>query len=172
MPRMTSDELREILERGTRKLDMTIAEDAKTEIAHLSQGFPSYTHRLGLYASRIAIREKRDEVCKPDVNHAIKKTVEETEQSLLDDYQKAVTSPQAKNLYERVLLACALAEIDQFGFFKAADVKEPMSKIMSKKYEIPRFAKHLSDFCDRSRGNVLKRTGVKRKYIYRFTSTQ
>ena len=170
MPRMTLEELREILEKGTRKLDMTITEDAKSEIACLSQGFPSYTHRLGLYASRSAIGEKRDKVGDLDVKHAIKKTVEETEQSLLDDYQKAVTSPQTKNLYERVLLACALAEIDQFGFFKAADVKKPMSKIMGKKYEIPSFAKHLSDFCDQSRGGVLKRTGAKRKYSYRFTS--
>ena len=170
MPRMTLDELREVLEKGTDKLDMTITVNAKDKIAKLSQGFPSYTHRLGLYAARAAIRDTRSEIGEADVMLAIKEAVDATEQSLQNDYRKAVTSPQAKNLYEHALLACALAESDQFGFFKAADVKEPMSRIMGKKYEIPSFAKHLSDFCDQSRGSVLTKTGVKRKYSYRFTS--
>ena len=170
MPRMTPNELKEILEKGTHKLGMTITEDAKGEIAKLSQGFPSYTHRLGLYSFRAAIKERRREVGELDVQRAIEETIERTEQSLQNDYRKAITSPQAKNLYEHVLLACALADSDQFGFFKAADVKEPMSKIMGKRYEIPSFAKHLSDFCDQSRGSVLKRIGAKRKYSYRFTS--
>ena len=170
MPRMTPSELMEIIEKGTHKLGMMITEDAKAEIARLSQGFPSYAHRLGLYSTRNAIRQRREEIGKLDVQQAIQETVERTEQSLQNDYRRAVTSPQTKNLYEHVLLACALAESDQFGFFKAADVRVPMSKIMGKKYEIPSFAKHLSDFCDPSRGSVLKKTGVKRKYSYRFTS--
>ena len=170
MPRMTPYELMEIIEKGTHKLGMTITEDAKGEIAKLSQGFPSYAHRLGLYSSRTAIRQRREEIDKLDIKQAIQETVQRTEQSLQNDYRRAVTSPQTKNLYEHVLLACALAESDQFGFFKAASVREPMSKIMGKKYEIPSFAKHLSDFCDQPRGSVLKKTGAKRKYSYRFTS--
>ena len=170
MPRMTQDELIEIIEKGTTKLDMTINTKAKNEIARLSQGFPSYTHRLALYATRSAIRSKRKGIRAIEVQKAIKETVDNTEQSLQSDYRRAITSPQANNLYESVLLACALVETDQFGYFKAADVKEPMSSVMRKKYEIPSFAKHLNDFCDPSRGCVLKKEGMKRKYLYRFTS--
>ena len=170
MPRMETSELHEILEKGTNKLGMTIDADAKSKIAVLSQGFPSYTHRLGLHAARVAAEDRRLQIKISDVKPAIREAVDNAQQSLQDNYRKAVTSPQTNNLYARVLLACALAKNDQFGYFKAADVKKPMSQIMRKKYEIPSFAKHLNDFCDLSHGCVLKKEGVKRKYLYRFTS--
>ena len=62
MPRMTLEELMEILEKGTRKLGMSITEVCQRRDCTSLTGIPSYTHRLGLYASRNAIREKRDEV--------------------------------------------------------------------------------------------------------------
>jgi Cdc6-like AAA superfamily ATPase len=170
MPRMQLDELHEILDRGTKKLRMRIETDARATIARLSQGFPTYTHRLGLNAARSAIADKRLVIDLDDVNAAIKDTVANTQQSLQDDYRKAITSSQPNNLYERVLLACALAKRDQFGYFAAADVTEPLSAIMNKSYEIPSFAKHLKHFCDPDGGEVLKREGVARKYRYRFKS--
>ncbi len=45
-----------------------------------------------------------------------------------------------------------------------------MSMIMKRRYDIPSFAKHLNDFCDPSRGSVLRKEGVKRRYRYRFTN--
>lgn len=170
MPRMEPGELHEILERGTEKLGMSIDSAAKTKIAVLSQGFPSYTHRLGLHAARIAVEDRRLQIAVSDVNPAIREAVGNAQQSLQDSYRKAVTSPQTNNLYAQVLLACALAKNDQFGYFKAADVKEPMSRIMHKRYGIPSFSKHLNDFCAQDHGCVLKKEGVKRKYLYRFTS--
>ena len=170
MPRMEPSELHEILDKGTRKLGMTIDTDARSKIAVLSQGFPSYTHRLGLYAARIALGHSRLRIENCDVNPAIEEAVTDAQQGLKNNYRKAVASPQKNNLYERVLLACALAKNDQFGYFKAADVKKPMLEIMEKPYEIPSFARHLSAFCDSSRGCVLKKEGVKRKHIYRFNN--
>ena len=128
MPRMKPNELREIIDKGTNKLNMTIDANAKSTIAVLSQGFPSYTHRLGLHAARIALGHRRLHIEDCDVSLAIKKAVTDAQQSLQDDYKKAVTSPQQHNLYERVLLACALAKNDQFGYFKAADVKKTYVK--------------------------------------------
>ena len=170
MPRMKPSELCDIIDKGTNKLNMTIDTDARSKIAGLSQGFPSYTHKLGLHAARIALGHRRLRIEDCDVKLAIEEAVTDAQQSLQNDYKKAVTSPQKKNLYERVLLACALAKNDQFGYFQAADVKKPMSKIMGKTYDIPSFAKHLNAFCDPCRGSVLKKEGVKRKYIYRFNS--
>ena len=170
MPRMEPGELHEILERGTRKLGMTIDAGAKREIAALSQGLPNYTHGLALYAARVAFAARRLNIRRSDVKAAIERAVASTRQSLQDDYRKAVTSPQTGNLYGRVLLACARAKTDGFGYFAAADVRKPMSSIMGKKYDIPSFARHLNDFCDPARGRVLRKEGTKRKYRYRFTN--
>ena len=170
MPRMDTAELHEILDKGTSKLGMSIEVEAKTKIASLSQGLPNYTHRLGLDAARVAIDDKRLQVRYADVKPAVEKAVANAEQSLQDDYRRAISSPQQGNLYGRVLLACALAQADEFGYFAAADVRKPLSKIMGRKYEIPAFAKHLNDFSQPARAFVLKKSGEKHRYRYRFTS--
>ena len=170
MPRMNTAELHEILDKGTSKLGMTIEAGAKNKIANLSQGLPNYTHRLGLDATRVAIDDKRMHVRSGDVEPAIENAVANAEQSLQDSYRRAISSPQKGNLYSRVLLACALAQADEFGYFAAADVRKPLSDIMGKKYEIPAFAKHLNDFGQPARASVLKKSGEKHRYRYRFTS--
>ena len=170
MPRMNTAELYEILDKGTSKLGMSIDVEAKTEIANLSQGLPNYTHRLGLDATRVAIDDKRLHILSVDVKPAVEKAVANAEQSLQDNYRRAISSPQKGNLYGRVLLACALAQADEFGYFAAADVRKPLSKIMGRKYEIPAFAKHLNDFSQPARASVLKKSGEKHRYRYRFTS--
>ena len=55
MPRMSTNELLEILDNGLKKLAMTMEDKAKQSIASLSQGLPHYTHLLGLYRSRSSL---------------------------------------------------------------------------------------------------------------------
>jgi hypothetical protein len=43
-----------------------------------------------------------------------------------------------------------------------------MSRIMGRRYEIAAFSRHLADFCDKDRGSVLERTGIPRRYRFRF----
>jgi len=168
MPRMEKPELQQILDTGIGRLKMTMTQPAKHEIVSLSQGLPHYAHLLGLYSARAALEGRRREIKKADVRIAIDSAVMNTHQSLVDAYRTAVSSPQSANLYGRVLLACARARVDEFGFFAASDVREPMSSIMGKRYDIPSYAKHLKHFCDPSRGRVLRIEGGKRKYRYRF----
>jgi hypothetical protein len=69
-----------------------------------------------------------------------------------------------------VLLACALARTDPFGYFIATAVREPLSLIMRKKYDVPGFIKHLKQFSDPQRGCILTATGAIRKRRYRFAN--
>ena len=170
MPRMEINELYELLDKGTTKLHMSLESKARERIATLSQGLPPYTHRLALHATRAAIRGKRRVIKEGDVQHAIRDAVENAQQSLRDNYRKAISSPQTGNLFGQVLLACARARTDDVGYFAAADVRQPMSKIMQKRYEIPSFARHLNSFCQLERGNVLKKEGEKHRYRYRFSN--
>ena len=73
-----------------------------------------------------------------------------------------------ETLYRQVLLACALANTDPLGYFTASDVTAPMSKIMGKAYDTPRFSQHLNAFCEKKRGPALQRIGVARGYRYKF----
>lgn len=65
-------------------------------------------------------------------------------------------------------LACALAKVDELGYFYPAAVRDPLTKIMGKPYDIPAFIGHLNALSDIGRGKVLQRAGEKRRQRYRF----
>ena len=169
MPRMSPDESSQILTTGAKKLGIVFSPDSIREIVGLSQGLPHYTHLLALHSVRACIDSNDSEVLPTHVETAIHKAVEDAQQSLKSTYYRAVTSPRKDALYGHVLLACALAEPDQFGYFTAGDVRDPLSRITGKKYDFDGYAKHMREFCTSiERGEVLLRTGVKHKYRFRF----
>jgi Cdc6-like AAA superfamily ATPase len=168
MPRMTNSESLEILNTGARHLSMSFAAEAAQYVVALSLGLPHYTHLLGLHACRSALNRKVLAVSIEDVQYAIREALSGAQQRLQRDYHTATSSPRKDNLYEQALLACALADVDELGYFAAADVRTPMCRIMGKPYEIPQFSQHLNAFCEEARGPVLERTGVPRRYRFRF----
>ncbi len=169
MQRMSSDELKEIIDKGMKAAGMAIEDDAKIKIAHLSQGLPHYTHLLALHAAQSAVSSDRFLVGSSDVDSALKVAVEQAQQSIVTGYVTATTSRRG-NLYSQVLTACAMSPKDELGYFSSSDVREPMSKIMGRPYEIPAFSQHLNEFCTKERNNILKRIGYPRRYRYRFTN--
>ena len=74
-----------------------------------------------------------------------------------------MSSVRALN-FKPVLLACALAEKDEKGFFYASNIVQPLQLITGKPLEIPAFAQHLKDFAE-TRGPILERDG--RRYRFR-----
>lgn len=168
MQRMSPEELREIITKGLAKLKMTIDEDAINHVSLISQGLPHYTHLLGLYASREAIDQATTAITMAHVQAAIRKALEGAQQTTRSAYHKATTSPRRDNLYADVLLACALAKTDDLGYFAAADVRTPLTKIKNKRFDIPSFSRHLNDFSEEKRGPILKKFGSKHKYRFRF----
>jgi Cdc6-like AAA superfamily ATPase len=167
MPRMSKSERLQIIDKGLSNLGMGIDDDAKNRIATLSQGLPFHTHALMLYAVRAAIEDDRIRIEIPDVETAIKQTVNNAQQSIVSAYQQGVSSPH-HNLYKEVLLAAALAEADDLGYFAAGDLREPLSKVTDKDYGIDRFMRHLNEFCSEQRGFILERKGSRRRFRFRF----
>jgi Cdc6-like AAA superfamily ATPase len=166
MPRMTEAEAYEIIDNGLAAVAMTINPSPRRRIARLSEGLPHYVHLLALHAARNAVLENRIEIVHDDIEIAIGKAIDK--HTLVSEYQKAVASPYPNNLFTRVLASCALAEKDRLGYFTAGAVREPMSKIMCKTYDIPAFAPHLKGFTEIDRGSVLRKDGVPRRFRYRF----
>lgn len=167
IPRMSQNELAEIVTRGTEAAQMTIGPDSVGRIAQLSQGLPHYTHLLGQLAGQAAVDDLTTRVALEHVNRAVELAISNAQHSIMDAYVRATTSPR-QTLYPQVLLACALAHGDDFGFFAAADVREPLTRIMGSRYDIPTFARHLKELSGPGRGPVLQKKGPTRRVRYRF----
>ncbi len=168
MPRMTPEELGEIVSNGLAQVNMEMDESVEWYIAAVSQGYPHYTHLLSLHSARKALSDGRDIVELKDIEASIEQALTMTERSIQDNYASAVYSANPSALYKQVLLACALAETNDFNYFNAQSVREPLSKIMGRRYDVPAFARHLDAFCQDGRGPALIKEGRRRRYLYRF----
>jgi energy-coupling factor transporter ATP-binding protein EcfA2 len=168
MPRMSPEEISEIIVTGCRHLGLTANSASLHGINLLAQGLPHYAHLLGLYSARAAIEKGVDCIDVESVNIAIDEAVSNCQQSILNMYHIATMSPRKDNLFADVLLSCAMAATDQMGYFAAQDVRTPMRNITGKDYEIPSFSQHLNEFTEEKRGPILKKIGTPRRYRFRF----
>jgi AAA ATPase domain len=122
MPRMTRSDLAEIARRGIEAAQMTIQPPAVDRVTALSQGLPHYTHLLTQLAAQAALGERHADVGGREVDFAIERAVQRAQQSIADAYLRVDTSGRP------VLLACALAAEDDFGFFGLGDVQSAMAR--------------------------------------------
>jgi hypothetical protein len=168
MPRMEAEEVRDVIEGRIRRLGMTIQGDAKWKAIHLTKGLPAFAHGLGRGAALSAIRAKRLEIVESDMDQAIDDVLNSSQHTLKNDYQLATHSNQEKARYRQILMACAMAQSDEIGYFTPKQVEEPLSSILSKETSVEAFNKNLREFTEAKRGKVLDRQGVARIYRYRF----
>jgi Cdc6-like AAA superfamily ATPase len=167
MPRMTRDELAEIVNRGIEAAQMTIRPAAVAKIAALSQGLPHYTQLLSQLAAQAALSRRVVDVEGRDVDAALRRALERAQQSVVEAYEQATTDTR-RSMYPQVLLACALAPDNDFGLFRPGDVREPLSRILRKPTKTASFARHLDELAEGSRGGVLEKHGTGRTSRFRF----
>ena len=168
VPRMTPVELHEIVQKGLDAVNMTADEQALARITGLSQGLPHYTHLLALTSAQEALQAGRRNIIADDVRVGLDAALEQAQETIRNAYHQATASPRKENLYKQVLLACALAHVDDLGYFAPADVRKPMTSIMGRHYDIPSYIKHLHELCIEKRGRILQSSGEQRKRRYRF----
>lgn len=165
MPRMQPDEIEEIIDNGYRAASLSVADPVKTWLVEVPQGLPYYAHLIAREAGRNAIREGRATIERLDWAMAVTEAAALTDQSIVRIYSEAIASSQ-RTIFEEVLLACAMADKDDLGFFTPPDVRDPLSDIMNERYELPRYSDHLAQLC--TRGPILERRGAERRWRYRF----
>jgi len=170
---MSITELAEIIQKGYSKSGFSFEDNIDFRIAALSQGYPHYTHLLGLWAGRKAVEENRDRISQFDIEQAIPAALQNAAGGIMQDYENAIISSQPDNLFKDVLLACAIAERDALGRFGIKALREPLRKILNKPNIRPvAYQGHLAKFCDQRRGAILKRTGGRHNYRWYFTNPQ
>jgi hypothetical protein len=150
MPRMSHAELSEIVTGGIERARLTIARDAVETIARLAQGLPHYAHLLGQLSARIALEDLRTSVRLRDVNEAVAEAIEKTQQTVRETYRRA-TEENGDAIFSEVVLACALADSDEFGFFAVSDVAIPGQEGDA--------AKYLDALSGPEHGSLLQRRG-------------
>lgn len=168
MPRMSNKELLEIIDKRLGQLGLSVDNNARWKMVVLSRGLPTYVHRLGKIASSLAVRALRVKITEADVDAAIDEMIQGSLKDLKDKYDEATLSNQPGNLFQEVLLACALAKSDDSGYFVPASVRDPLSTIVKKPMQIAQYQQHLGAFASDKRGNILQRDGEERAYRFRF----
>jgi Cdc6-like AAA superfamily ATPase len=168
MPRMSDRELELIVTQGLTKTGMTIDNHALDEIGRLSRGLPHYAHLIGLQAGRAALDKRRLCVAEDDVQSAVREAINKAQASIQSKYADAITSSRKEALYKEVLLACALAEAGDLGWFYPGDVRKPLERILQREYKIEAFARHLHAFCETNRGPILVKDTKSARPRFRF----
>jgi hypothetical protein len=170
MPRMSRDELRQILDKGYGQLAMDLPGEIRERMVVLSQGFPHYTHLLGKYTALEAVGLKQTRVTRDDFELAIEGAIEDTQESIRAAYHRAIMTTRPESMFPAVLLAAALAPQDEYGTFRATDLIEPLGQITGKTtYKVENFVYNLGKLSAPERGDVLERVGDKRPR-YRFSN--
>lgn len=167
LPRMSQVEIDQIIEHGLAAVGMTIEQNAKRRIYKLSQGLPHYAHLLGIHSAQTAAAEDRMNIVIEDTHQALRRALKHTQQNIADDYEWATTRT-GETLHRWVLLACALADTDEYGYFTPNAVRKTLSILMKKDHPVFLFSQHLNAFCEIKHGPALHRTAIALGYKYKF----
>jgi hypothetical protein len=166
--RMQPSELRQIIVDRLPGLGLDIQPDALAYIVALSRGLPHYTHLFGQQAAKKALKQRRLLIDVSHVEAALPACIGDTDQTVREQYHAATLSPRAGNIYKEVLLAAALASVDDLGYFSPAALQAPLTVILHKPAKVSLFGQHLKTLCDSDHGNILEQVGTERRYRYRF----
>ena len=169
MPRMSHDELVEIINKGLGRLQMSITSEARARIARLSQGLPYYTHLLALHAAESAVKRGSLRISIKDFRAAVKRSMEQRQATLVEAYEKAVGASSTAN-YSQVLLACALAKPDQAGRFSLADVMKSFRDFTGNSISPKECGRYLASLCVNERGPALQKYGEQDAARFRFSN--
>ncbi len=147
MPRMSEDELAEVVRRGLDQLELDSSPSVRRRIASSSRGLPFYTHFLALNAVRNSLgrhigalpgvdklgagletSELRVSVMGRDVSRSIAYAASEKGIPSLANSRTVAIAGDKEVLYSRVLDAAASCAKDPTGQFSVADVRAEVSR--------------------------------------------
>ena len=168
LPRMSDIELGQIIDEGLAQANFEIDPTARKRIISVSQGFPHFTHLLTQSAARAALDHGRAQIGTDDVAAGITRAVDRSDQSIREAYHKAATAVRKNSHWREAIVACALAESDERGYFSTRTVAEQYGQLRKHEIRQQEVAYYLGKLTQRDRGPLLERTGPIRRYRYRF----
>jgi len=167
MPRMAPDELETIARKGFEVLGIGADHDVYKLIRTIPRGLPQYAHIIAQEGARQALMRRSLGITVDDTLNGLRVGLEKVDHTLSAAYEEATYSARASR-FKEVLLACALTEPDEFGYFTPANVRLPYSQVTGEVMDIPNFNPQLAIFAQ-ERGEILVRTGSEKRWRYRFS---
>jgi hypothetical protein len=165
MPRMSGEELEDIVRRGLERLEMEIEDDALGFVRAIPRGLPQYAHLLAQEGARHALLSGDSTIRRSNVMAGLRVGLAKLDHSLSRAYEDATYSPRKTRLKE-VLLACAITKVGDQGDFSPSDLRGPYSKIIKEQVSIDRFNPQLTTLA--TQRDILVREGEDRRWRYRF----
>ena len=168
LPRFDTDEIISVVKSRYNFIGLGYDEESLRLIAKLTHGLPYYAHLIGQSAGFAAVKDESAVIGISEVIGGLALATENTQESVKRTYYDAVASAHANSIHREVMLACALVHRDEFGYFRATDVREPLTRLLQEPVGVPRYLRYLSGFSDNTRGRVLHREGQPWKKRYWF----
>ena len=169
LPPMDADEIKTILENGCRLLGLTVPDSVLDEVAFFANGFPHYAHLLGLSIARACEIRETDTITKNMFDTlACNLAVEDAIETYRSAFSRATRTSKASR-YPAILCACAHAQCDEQGVFRATDVADAMKTVFVDPVSIQTVVPALGEFCNDHRGNVLRQVAVGDRSHYCFS---
>lgn len=168
MPRMSTEELRQIVIHGMDRLSIELENKIDTKIIEYSSGFPHYTHLLCKYAAEAAIKSNSKAVSKEQFDQAVSRSIDNASQTLRSAFQQATISSRGKTQFEDVIIACALASTDEYQTFNSNDVVEEFNTLTNRNVTPGSINYNLGMLCKTERGIILEKIGSSKNIRYKF----
>lgn len=113
LERVSSADIKNIIDDGESKLGIEFSHEIKDKIIKISNGFPYFTHLLGLKCAEVALSQDKDKIDGSIFKEALDLAVKSSEGSLIRDYELAIKSSRNNN-YNKILLAAAKIKSSSF----------------------------------------------------------
>jgi hypothetical protein len=171
LPRMSDIELEEIIDNGLQLCGFSL-QDAKPRkrVIQVSQGFAQYTHLLMQYGCRAALDAGRRVVTDADIIFGMVQAIERADQSHRELYYQATTGSHRDSAWPEVVAACALADVDERGYFAVHAVLDELVKMLGRPMTPQSINYHLGKLVSPDRGPLLQKLGPPRRTRYRFVN--
>ncbi|ESW80773.1 MULTISPECIES: hypothetical protein [unclassified Mesorhizobium] len=167
LQRMRDDEFSELIESRLDRASLEIEGPAKLKILRLSRGLPFYVHTIAKLGCLAAARSASRRIGVAQVNAAIEQVIDELRQTFCDGVTNMLAGSRG-SIFPEVVLASALADADDDGYFSAKSVAAPLSRMLRRQMKPASFQRHLADLASDERGRLLVRRGQPGSHRFRF----
>jgi len=168
LPLMDNMESKIMIENNLKLIHLKIELKILEQIIEFASGFPNYMHLLCKYAAREAVTGKQKVINVQHFNHAVIKSIDNSDYSIKNTYALATKSASPQNQFADVLLACALADTDINNTFNSFDVLFKYNHITGKEHKKESINYNLGMLCKKERAEILKKAGKPKKARYKF----
>jgi hypothetical protein len=168
LPLMPGADAKEMIKYNLGLVKLKIKAAIVDKIVELSSGFPNYLHLLCKHSATQAIEEGKSEINNKHFNNAVIKSINNSDYSIRNAYQKATGSVSGKNQFANVLLACAMANTDFENSFGSGEVLKEYNSITGSEHKAESINYNLGMLCKRERAEILTKLGRQKNARYRF----